>query len=274
VSARGWIAGLGVAACAAALAPAAPAAPRTLSFSGSTPTGALTADLAYFYRHAVRHPPRFSFVGGGTGTGIADVKRRIVDVGLASRELGSDDPSGLVFSPIATSGVCLVTNVSNPVPGVNRALMQQLVAGTLASWTQVPGSARTDAIVPVALDERAGARSVFLSVFVDLATPIAYQPRTFAYAAQMRDFVRATPAAFGYVDLAYAGDLHAIPYEGVPCTRRTIRSGKYPAHRPLGFVTRGRPRGATARFLHWIRHSRKAKRVIATRYVPVTTPGP
>ena len=127
--------------------------------------------------------------------------------------------------------------------------------GLLTSWTQVPGSPRTDAIAPVALDERAGARSVFLSVFVDLATPIAYQPRTLALAAQMRDYVRSTPAAFGYVDLAYAGELHAIPYEGVPCTRATVRSGAYPARRPLGFVTRGRPRGETKRFLRWIRHS-------------------
>ena len=79
----------------------------------------------------------------------------------------------------------------------------------------------------------------------------------------------ATPAALGYVDLAYAGELHAVPYEGIACTTTTIRSGAYPARRPLGFVTRGRPRGATARFLRWIRRSRTARRVIATRYVPL-----
>jgi phosphate transport system substrate-binding protein len=273
VRARGWIAGLGVAACCAAFASAAPAARRTITFSGSQPTAALTADLAYFYRHSVRHPPRFSIVGGNTGTGIADVQRRIVDVGLVSRDLAPDDPKGLVLSPIANSGVCLVTNRSNPVPGVNRAQIQSLVAGTLVNWTQVPGSTRTDAIVPVAYDESVGAQSVFLSVFVDLSTPIAYHPRRFAIPVQMRDFVRSTPAAFGYVDLVFASELHAIPYEGVPCTRATIKSGRYPAHRPLGFVTRGRPRGETARFLHWIRHSRKARRVVASRYVPITTPG-
>jgi phosphate transport system substrate-binding protein len=201
------------------------------------------------------------------------VVRRIVDVGLVARNLAPDDPQGLVLSPIANSGVCLVTNRSNLVPGIDRAQIQSLVAGTLVSWTQVPGSTRTDAIVPVGFDESAGARSVFVSVFVDLATPIAYQPRTFGNSTQMRDFVRATPAAFGYVDLAFARQLHAVPYEGVPCTRATIKSGQYPAHRPLGFVTRGRPRGETARFLHWIRHSGKARRVIASRYVPITTPG-
>jgi phosphate transport system substrate-binding protein len=269
VTARAWLVALGVAGIAAAAPGGAPAATRTITMSGSTPTAALTADLAYFYRRQVRHPPRFSLVGGGTATGIADAARGIVDVGLASRELGADDPPGLVLSPIALSGVCLVTNRSNPVPGLGRAQIQDLVAGRLDTWTQVAGSARTDPIAPVALDERAGARSVFLSVFVDVATPLTYRPRTLATAAQMRDFVRATPAALGYVDLAFAADLHAVPYEGIPCTKATIRSGSYPARRPLGFVTRGRPRGETARFLRWIVRSRTARRVIATRYVPL-----
>jgi phosphate transport system substrate-binding protein len=266
---KAWPVMLAVAVVVLVAVPSAPAAPRVITMSGSTPTGALTADLAYFYRHQVRHPPRFSIVGGGTGTGIADAARRVVDVGLASRALTPDDPPRLRFTPIALSGVCLVSNRANPVPVITRAQIQALVAGSLTRWAAYPGSTRTDAIVPVALDERAGARSVFLSVFVDLATPLAYVPRTFATAAQMRDFVRATPAALGYVDLAYATELHAIPYEGVPCTRQTVRSGAYPARRPLGFVTRGRPGREVRRFVRWIRHSRTARRVVATRYVPV-----
>jgi phosphate transport system substrate-binding protein len=270
---RAWLVAAALVVVAAAAAPDASAAGRTITMSGSTPTGALTADLAYFYRHSVRKPPRFSIVGGGSGTGIADVARGIVDVGLASRELGDDDPSGLRMSPIAWSGVCIVTNRANPVPGITRPQIQAWVSGLLTSWTQMPGAARTDAIASVALDERAGARSVFLSVFVDLTTPITYQPRTLALAAQMRDYVRSTPNALGYVDLAYASDLHPVPYEGVPCTRATIRSGAYPARRPLGFVTRARPRPEVRRFLRWIRRSKTARRVVATRYVPVTTPG-
>jgi phosphate transport system substrate-binding protein len=86
--------------------------------------------------------------------------------------------------------------------------------------------------------------------------------------SQVRDYVEQDPAAFGYVDLALTGPLHVIAYEGVGCTRRTIRSGLYPARRPLGVVTRGRPRGALRRFLHWARTSRTARRVIATRYIP------
>jgi len=64
--------------------------------------------------------------------------------------------------------------------------------------------------------------------------------------------------------------VHAIAYEGIGCTRATIKNNRYPARRPLGIVTRGRTRPALARFLHWARNSRTARRVIATRYIPLS----
>ena len=90
-------------------------------------------------------------------------------------------------------------------------------------------------------------------MFVDVATPIAYAPRTFATAAQVRDFVEATPAAWGYVDLAFAASLHALTLRG-----RAVRARHDPHAAPIphsarsGVVTRGRPRGALARFLRWV----------------------
>jgi phosphate transport system substrate-binding protein len=229
----------------------------------------VVADLAYFYGRASSAAPRFSLVGGGTATGITDAARGIVDAGMVSRELGPNDPPGLVLTPIAISGICLVTNRANEVPALNHGQVQDLLAARVGSWSQVAGSARRDAIVPVTLDPAAGARSVFDATFVDAATQVAYAPRVFRTAAQVRGFVAATPASWGYVDVAFTRGLHTVMYEGVSCTRDTIRSGAYPARRPLGVVTRGRPRGAVARFLRWVANSRKAREVIETRYVPV-----
>ena len=144
-------------------------------------------------------------------------------------------------------------------------------AGATASpttWGQVPGSRRTDPIVPVGRDPTTGSAQVFQSVFVDPATPSLYRPITLPTDLAVRDFVAQTPAALGYVDLALTGPLHVLAFDGVGCTRTTIRSGAYPGARPLGIVTRGRPRGALARFLRWTRTSRVARRVIATRYLP------
>jgi phosphate transport system substrate-binding protein len=249
------------------LAAPAPAAP-TITLSGSVVVKALVADLAYFYRHDVRNPPRFSLAGGVTASGISDAQRGVVDAGMVARDLTPADPPGLVLTRLALGGLCLVTNRANPVPAISRAQIQDIVAARVTLWSQVPGSPRSDPIVPVGLAPTTGSAQVFLSDFVDLDTPLAYRPITLPTDPDVRDYVARAPAAFGFVDLALTGPLHVMAYEGVGCTRATIRAGTYPARRPLGVVTRGRPRGALARFLRWAKTSRKARRVIATRYVP------
>src|SRR5436853_227290 len=99
-----------------ALAAAAPAraADTTITMSGSSVAQAVLADLVFFYGRTTSSPPRFSLVGGGTTTGITDAARGVVDAGMVSRNLGATDPPGLVLTPFALSGVCLVTNASNP----------------------------------------------------------------------------------------------------------------------------------------------------------------
>jgi phosphate transport system substrate-binding protein len=253
---------------AAVLAAAVPArAAPPITMSGAVGTRALVADLAYFYRHAVNDPPRFSLVGGATQTGIADAERGITDAGMVARNLIPGDPADLVLTPLALSGVCLVTNRANPVPGITRAQIQDIVAARVTSWSQIPGSSRTDPIVPVGLEPTSGSGQVFLSVFVDVGTPLAYRPVTLATETQVRDYIEQTPGAFGYIGRSLTGPLHVAAYEGVGCTRRTIRDGTYPARRPLGVVTRGKPRGALARFLRWSRTSPKARQVIRARYL-------
>jgi phosphate transport system substrate-binding protein len=255
----------------AVLAVAAPARAQstaTITMSGSVVTQALVADLAYFYRHDVAGAPRFSLTGGASATGIADAARGVTDAGMVARNLIPGDPPGLVMTRLARSGVCLVTNRANPVPGITRAQIQDIVAGRVTSWSQIPGSRRRDAIVPVGLDPTTGSGQVFLATFVDLATPTVYRPVTLASETQVRDYVAQTPGAFGYVDLELAGPLHTMAYNRGGCTRATIGAGTYPAARPLGVVTRGRPRGALARFLRWARTSRTARAVIARRFLP------
>jgi phosphate transport system substrate-binding protein len=259
------------AAAGGSVTPVAPgAAAATISISGSSTALPVVADLAYFYRRSHRDAPRFSLVGGGTAAGITDTARGVVDAGVVSRALAASDPPGLVATTFALSGVCLVTNRSNALPGLSRAEIQDLVSGRVTTWAQVPGSTRTDAIVAAGLIPGTGARTVFISTFLDPATPLAYHPRTFSTADDVREFVLSTPAAWGYVDLRYTDGLRTVPYEGHPCARAAIRARAYPATRPLAVITRGAPRGAVARFLRWIRTSRVARDVIATRYLPAS----
>lgn len=259
---------LAVAASQATAAPTRADARVTIDASGSSTALPLVADLAYFYRKAYDNAPRFALVGGGTASGIFDVARGATAMGLASRAKDASDPAGLVFTPIAYSGVCIVSNRENPVPNITRATVQEVISGRVTTWAQVPGSPRGDAMVAAGLAEGTGARTVVLTTFVDAGTPVAFTPRRFTTGSQQRAFVLSEPAGWSYVDVQYTRGLHVVPYEGIPCNRATIRSGQYPATRPLAIVTRGEPRGAVARFIKWTRTSAVARRVIATRYVP------
>jgi phosphate transport system substrate-binding protein len=260
----------GVLVVLAALPASAAAKPQpTVTMSGTGVTQALLADLAYFYRHAVPEPPRFAFLGGGANTGVADAARRVVDAGMLARSIGPDDPPELVFTPVALSALCMITNASNPVSNFPRALIQQIFTGQVTSWSQVPGSNRTDAIVPAGVILSSAASAYWASIFLDPGTRITYAPRRFTSTAQTRDFVAATPAGWSYTDLIETRGVHAASYEGVACTREAVRSGTYLPRRPLGVVTVGKPHGAVKRFLRWIRTSKKAREVIATRYIPL-----
>jgi phosphate transport system substrate-binding protein len=260
---------LGVILLAALVADASAAqAAQPVRMSGQQITQALVTDLAYFYHHHNRRAPRFEISGGGTGPGIADTVRGVSDAALVSRALEPGDPPGLVLTRLARSGVCLTSNETNPVRSIGRALLQDILAGRVTSWSQVPGSTRTDAIVPITLDPGTGAAHVFEQIFRDDATPLAWQPATLLTSLDARDYVEQTPGAFAYMDFAFTRPVHPIAYEGTPCSRRTIGDGSYPAARPIGVVTVGRPKGELRRFLDWVRTSRTARRVIAARYLP------
>ena len=213
---------------AALLAAAAPAGAATIHVSGSSTARPLVADLAYFYRQENRRPPRFTIVGGGTEAGIADAARGIVDVGMASRALLPADPAGLVFTPFAASGVCLVTNGANPLPVLTRAALQDLVSGRAASWAQIAGSAahrRDRARRARSRDRRAQRVRRHVRGCRDRARVRPAHVRHGRPGARLRP---RDPGGVGLRRRRFTSSLHVVPYEGVDCTRATIARRRVP----------------------------------------------
>lgn len=255
-------------ASAAQPAGAASSATDVVTISGSTVAFPLVADLVYYFRHAVRKPPAVSVVAGGTEAGIFDAARGVTDIGMVTRRQLPSDPAELRFTPFARSAVCLVTNKANPVPNLTLAQVAQLVGGNPARWADVTGTGDAP-IVGASLVPGSGGASIFLSEFVDYATPITYVPRTFATPPQLASFIEATPNAWGYLDLAFSGRLHRVPYEGARCTRETVLAGTYRGIYNVSFVTRSPVSKAARRFIRWVRTSPTARKAIARRFVPM-----
>ncbi len=77
---------------------------------------------------------------------------------------------------------------------------------------------------------------------------------------QVQQLVGGDEGGIGYVSLYFTKGLHAIPYQGVPCTLRNAKSGQYGGSRNFYMVTRGAPKGA-ARVLDQLDHALRGGRL-------------
>ena len=77
--------------------------------------------------------------------------------------------------------------------------------------------------------------------------------------------------AIGFNSGYYASqkDVHAVPVNGVACNLQNAKSGQYPGVRNYYEVTRGAATGASGRFINWIQHAKKARAIIATKWIPL-----
>ncbi len=78
------------------------------------------------------------------------------------------------------------------------------------------------------------------------------------------------PNAIGYVSLSFTDRTHTVPYQGVPCNLQNAVAGTYGGLRNFYMVTRGAPSGRVAKFINWIQTNKKAAKIVATEWVPLS----
>lgn len=247
--------------------PAVASAKTTITMSGSTSVAPLAALLARKY--VKTHNVAFKLQQGGSDVGIADVAAGAVSIGNSSRDPKPGDPGGLVFNKIAHDAICITTNTANKVPGISQNGVQAIFGGDVRNWSGVPGSPRSGSIDVYVRTPASGTQDAFQKIFMGSA-------HIFSGATQegsnglIQQRVHKDKSGIGYVSLFFAKTNWAIPYAGVPCTLRNAKSGQYGGLRNFYMVTRGKPHGAVKTWIGWIRHSKAARRIIATQWVPLS----
>lgn len=255
-----------IAVSASLAVPAFAAAKPTITMSGSTSVAPLAALLAKKYLSVCGHCVNFKLLQGGSDVGISDVAAGRVTIGNASRDPKPSDPGGLVFNKIALDAVCIVTNKSNPLPGIDQAGVQALFGGGVRSWSSVPGSSAKGTIDAFVRTPASGTQDAFQKIFLG-STKVFTGASQKASNGLVQQSVKADPNGVGYVSLAFTKGLHPVPYKGVACTLRNAKSGQYGGQRNLYMVTRGRAKGPAKAWIKWITKSSAAAKVINTEWV-------
>lgn len=226
-----------------------------LTITGSSTVAPLVAELGK--RFESLHPDvRVDVQTGGSSRGIADVRRGLADIGMASRAL-KDQERDLHHFTIARDGISIILHKDNPVSQLDDRQIVDIYTGKIVNWRAVGG--RDAPIVVVNKAEGRATLELFLGHFhlrnADIKAHVIVGDNE-----QGIKTVAGNPDAIGYVsigtaeyDVTHRVPIKLLPIGGVPATLASVRNGAFPLSRPLNLVTKNNPHGLAKAFIDFAR---------------------
>jgi phosphate transport system substrate-binding protein len=246
--------------------------------------------LAWAERYQDLHPGiRISVTGGGSGTGIAALINRTVDIANASRKIKPEEidaarANGVepVEYVIARDAIAIIVNHQNPVERLTIDQISDIYSGKIKNWSEVGGDDRP--IVRLSRETNSGTHVYFLEEVLRkgnsedktlFSTDTLLLPSSEGITSEVRD----NPNAIGYDGLGYVTpDVKVVAVgsslEGsfVLPSAETVNDGGYPIARDLYMYTVGQPTGAVKEYLDWILTPEAQQIVSDLGFVPVEMP--
>lgn len=246
--------------------------------------------LAWAEQYQAEHPEvRISVTGGGSGTGLASLINRTVDIANASRKIKDEEvaeaqANGVepVEHIIARDAIAVIVNPENPVSQLTLKQISDIYSGKVTNWSEVGGADRP--IVRLSRETNSGTHVYFLETVLRLgnsddktlfSTDTLLLPSSEGIVAE----VRQNPNAIGYDGLGYVpkdlkmiaiaeeeGGAYVLP--SIP----TVNDKTYPIARDLYMYTDGEPTGVIKDYLEWILGSEAQKIVADLGFVPASLP--
>jgi phosphate transport system substrate-binding protein len=243
--------------------------------------------LAWAERYQAEHPDiSISVTGGGSGTGIAALLNKTVDIANASRAMTADEEKQATTNGIqpvefvvSRDAIAVIVNPANPVSRLTLQQISDIYSGKIDNWSQVGGENRP--IVRLSRETNSGTHVYFLQTVIRLGdskskTLFSTDTLLLPSSEGIVNELRQNPNAIGYDGLGYVpSDLKVIavgkaaggPY--VLPSIATVNDGTYPVSRDLYMYTAGQPSGAARAYLDWIL-SPEAQQIVADLgFVPI-----
>jgi len=228
-----------------------------------------------------------SVTGGGSGTGIAALINKTVDIANASRQIKQEeldqaknngvDPVEFV---VAKDAIAVIVNLENPVTHLTLQQISDMYSGKINNWQDVGGENRP--IVRLSRETNSGTHVYFLETVIRLGdknnkTMFSTNTLLLPSSEGIINELRQNPNAIGYDGLGYVpkdlkmievGRTDAGPF--VLPSIATVNDHSYPIARDLYMYTAGQPTGAVKDYLDWITTSTEAQKIVAQLgFVPI-----
>ncbi len=227
-----------------------------------------------------------SVTGGGSGTGIAALINKTVDIANASRKIKPEEitqakANGVdpVEHVIALDAIAVIVNPENPISQLTLQQISDIYSGKINNWKELGGDDRP--IVRLSRETNSGTHVYFLETVLRLgqkdnktlfSMDTLLLPSSEGIVAELRQ----NPNAIGYDGLGYVpkdlkmiaiakqvGDPYVLP------SIETVKDKSYPIARELYMYTNGQPTGIVKEYLDWIMASEAQQIVAQLGFVPV-----
>lgn len=243
--------------------------------------------LAWAERYQGAHSEvRISVTGGGSGTGIAALINKTVDIANASRKIKQEELDEAIANGvnpvehiIALDAIAVIVNRENPVSELTLQQIADIYSGKIVNWSEVGGEDRP--IVRLSRETNSGTHVYFLETVLRLGdkknkTLFSTDTLLLPSSEGIISEVRQNPNAIGYDGLGYvpedvkmiaiakqAGEPYVLP------SVATVKDKSYPIARDLYMYTDGEAIGVVKDYLDWILSDEAQMIVEELGFVPV-----
>ena len=253
-----------------------PAAQNKLTLTGSSTVAPLAAEIGKRFesKHTGLH---VDVQTGGSSRGISDAQSGLADIGDVSRDLKPEEKAaGLVATPIALDGICVILHKDNPVKELTNEQVIAIYTGKITDWKDVGG--KKGPITVINKDEGRSTLELFTKYF-GLETKDIKASAVIGDNEQGIKTVAGNPGSIGYVSIGTAEfdqkngtAIKLLPMKGVMPSVDNVKNGSFPLSRPLNLVTKGEPTGLAKEFIEYAK-SADVQDLVKDQYFVSIVPG-
>jgi phosphate transport system substrate-binding protein len=212
---------------------------------GSTTVGPIAKAFAEYYMGKHKEV-NITISESGSGNGAKSLINAACDIATMSRQMkGSEKESARnagilpIEHIIAVDGLVIVVHQSNPISDITVEQIKDIYTGKITNWKELGGPDMP--IVVISRDTNSGTYETF-ETLVMKGEKITTKAEYMGSNGAIRQRVLNTPAAIGYVGLAFTEGLKGLKVNGIEPAFENIQSRVYPLSRFLYMYTNGHPR--------------------------------